>query len=176
MPGWLWPVVCVVALVVGVIGGAFGGALVDRLTDDTPGLVSGGLDDVDTVTAAPLPADNGSVAAVAQELIPSTVQISAEFEGERGAATGSGFVLDKQGHIITNNHVVADAAQNDGPIEIVDQEGNRYKRRGGRPEPGLRPRGAVRQGRARTCGRRRWAPRRRCTSATAWSPSAPRSG
>ncbi len=127
VPGWLWPVVCVVALVVGVIGGAFGGALVARLTDDTPGLVSGGLDDVDTVTEAPLPADNGSVAAVAQELIPSTVQISAEFEGQRGAATGSGFVLDRQGHIITNNHVVADAAQNDGPIEIVDQEGNRYR-------------------------------------------------
>ena len=35
-------------------------------------------------------------------------------------------MLDRQGHIITNNHVVADAAQDDGPIEIVDQDGNRY--------------------------------------------------
>jgi putative serine protease PepD len=74
-----------------------------------------------------LPAENGSVTAVAQQLLPSTVQISAEFEGEAGGATGSGFVLDRQGHVITNNHVVEDAAEGDGPIEIVDQNGNRYK-------------------------------------------------
>ena len=67
-----------------------------------------------------------SIAAVAESLLPSTVQISAEFEGESGAATGSGFVLDRQGHVITNNHVVADAAEEDGQIEIVDQDGNRY--------------------------------------------------
>ena len=54
------------------------------------------------------------------------MQISAEYEGEKGGATGSGFVLDRQGHIITNNHVVADAAEDEGPIEIVDQDGNRY--------------------------------------------------
>ena len=127
VPGWTWPVVCVLALVLGLVGGAFGSLLLERLTDDTPGLVSGGLDDVDTVTAAPLPDDNGSVAAVAQQLLPSTVQISAEYQGQKGGATGSGFVLDRQGHVITNNHVVADAAKDDGPIEIVDQDGNRYE-------------------------------------------------
>jgi putative serine protease PepD len=126
VPGWLWPVVCVLALVLGLVGGAFGSLLLDRLTDDTPGLVSGGLADVDTVSEPPLPADNGSIPSVAQELLPSTVQISAEFEGEEGGATGSGFVLDRQGHIITNNHVVEDAAREEGRIEVVDQEGNRY--------------------------------------------------
>jgi putative serine protease PepD len=35
-------------------------------------------------------------------------------------------VLDRQGHLVTNNHVVEDADSNDGPIEIVDQDGNRY--------------------------------------------------
>jgi putative serine protease PepD len=54
------------------------------------------------------------------------VQISAEYEGEAGGATGSGFVLDSEGHIITNNHVVEQAAEDDGPIEIVDQDGNRF--------------------------------------------------
>ena len=44
-------------------------------------------------------------------MLPSTVQISAEFEGQRGGATGSGFVLDKQGHVVTNNHVVADGGR-----------------------------------------------------------------
>ena len=53
------------------------------------------------------------------------MQIIAEFEGVEAGATGSGFVLDDEGHIVTNNHVVADAAENGGPIEIVDQDGNR---------------------------------------------------
>ena len=126
VPGWIWPVVCTVALMVGLLGGALGGVAYDQLTDNrTEGTVLGGLGDVDTVSLPPLKAD-GSIAAVAQELLPSTVQISAEYDGKKGGATGSGFVLDRQGHVVTNNHVVADAAENDGPIEIVDQDGNRY--------------------------------------------------
>jgi putative serine protease PepD len=126
VPWWMWVAVGGLALAVGLFGGAVGALLVGTLADETPGLVSGGLDGVDTVSTPPLPAENGSVTAVAQQLLPSTVQISAEFEGEAGGATGSGFVLDRQGHVITNNHVVEDAAEGDGPIEIVDQNGNRY--------------------------------------------------
>lgn len=127
VPGWLWPVVCTLALVLGVVGGAVGGVFYEHFAHpDRPGTVSSGLTGVDTVSVPPLEADNGSVAAVAQQLLPSTVQISAEYDGEEGGATGSGFVLDRQGHIITNNHVVASAAEDDGPIEIVDQDGNRY--------------------------------------------------
>jgi putative serine protease PepD len=77
--------------------------------------------------AAPLPSDNQSVAAVAQKVLPSTVQIVAEYDGQDQGATGSGFVLDDKGHIITNNHVVAQAAQDHGPIEIIDQFGNHSK-------------------------------------------------
>ena len=127
VPAWLWPVVCVLALVLGVAGGAIGGLAYSQLTDDGPGTVSAGLAGVDTVTAPPLEAHNGSIAAVAQKLLPSTVQISAEYQGQKGGATGSGFVLDRQGHIVTNNHVVADADKDNGPIEIVDQDGNRYE-------------------------------------------------
>jgi putative serine protease PepD len=126
VPWWMWVAVGGLALALGLFGGAVGALLVHGLVDDTPGLVSGGLDDVDTVSAPPLPAENGSVTAVAQQLLPSTVQISAELDGEAGGATGSGFVLDRQGHVITNNHVVEDAADSDGKIEIVDQNGNRY--------------------------------------------------
>ncbi|WP_296602128.1 trypsin-like peptidase domain-containing protein, partial [Nocardioides sp.] len=127
VPGWLWPVVCVLALTLGLAGGALGALTYEQLRDDGPGTVSDGLSGVDTVSQAPLPADNGSIEAVAARLLPSTVQISAEYEGQRGGATGSGFVLDRQGHVITNNHVVADADESQGPIEIVDQDGNRYK-------------------------------------------------
>ena len=126
VPGWLWPVVCVLALVVGVLGGVVGSLAYERLSDDPVGIVSDGLDGVDTVSEAPLPVDNGSITAVAERLLPSTVQISAEFEGQEGGATGSGFVIDRQGHIVTNNHVVEDADTNEGPIEVVDEAGNRY--------------------------------------------------
>jgi len=123
--GWVWPAVAALALLVGLGGGALGSAVYDRY-DDRPGAVDNGLEGVDTRNEAPLPVDNGSVAAVAQELLPSTVQIVADFDGEDGGATGSGFVLDAQGHVVTNNHVVASAAEDSGTIEIVDQDGNRY--------------------------------------------------
>jgi putative serine protease PepD len=125
--GWLWPAVAGLALMVGVVGGAVGAAVLDSIVEeDRPGAVSDGLDGVDLETSPPLAGGNKSVVRVADRLLPSTVQIVAEFEGEQGGATGSGFVLDRQGHVVTNNHVVESAAQDDGPIEIVDQEGNRY--------------------------------------------------
>jgi putative serine protease PepD len=115
------------ALLVGLLGGAIGAIVVDEVTSAQPGEVPGGLDAVQTREAPPLDADNGSVAAVAQALLPSTVQVLATYEGEEGGATGSGFVLDKQGHIVTNNHVVASAAADEeGKITIVDHEGRQY--------------------------------------------------
>ena len=124
VPGWLWPAVAALALVLGLGGGALGAFAYDRVTQDDS-TVDSGLSGVGTRTEAPLP-ENGSVAAVAQELLPSTVQILAEFDGQAGGATGSGFVLDDQGHIVTNNHVVADAASDNGAVQVVDEEGNRY--------------------------------------------------
>ena len=38
-------------------------------------------------------------------------------DGADGGGTGSGFVLDRDGHIITNNHVVASAASG-GTIKV----------------------------------------------------------
>ena len=123
LPAWLIPGVALLALVVGIGGGAIGALFVDRSD-------GGGSRDVITVQrreAAPLPADNTSIASVAQKVLPSTVQIVAEYDGKAQGATGSGFVLDDRGHIITNNHVVAEAAKDNGPIEIIDQDGNHSK-------------------------------------------------
>ena len=94
--GWIWPVVASTALVVGVIGGVAGSVAYEALRDDpadNPGTVDGGLDGVDIESLPPLSVDDGSVAAVAEQLLPSTVQISAQYEGVEGGATGSGFVL-----------------------------------------------------------------------------------
>jgi len=125
--GWVWPLVAALALVIGVIGGVFGGAVYENLhSHSTEGQVSGGLADAGTESKAPLSSHNRSVASVAERLLPSTVQVLAQYQGRKDGATGSGFVLDRSGHFITNNHVVADAVEHDGPIEIVDQNGDKY--------------------------------------------------
>ncbi|WP_435745981.1 S1C family serine protease [Nocardioides sp. SYSU DS0663] len=126
VPGWLWPAVAVVALVVGLVGGVAGSLAYESLTDDGPVAFGRGLTADDVRTEPPLDAAEGSIAAVAAEVLPSTVQISADLDGEAGGATGSGFVLDRRGHVVTNNHVVADAAESGGGIEVVDQEGTRF--------------------------------------------------
>lgn len=118
--------VAVLALLLGLVGGVGGSATWDFFNEDdaTGGPYAGGLDDVDLADLPPV--EPGSVQSVAEALLPSTVQIIAEYAGQDGGATGSGFVLDEQGHIITNNHVVAEAADDGGPIQIVDFDGNRY--------------------------------------------------
>ena len=126
---WMWPVLATLALVLGLGGGVAGSVIYNRTGDSAsdsgegtgPGLTATGVR-----TAAPLKGGRSTIAAVAQELLPSTVQISAEYGGQPNGATGSGFVIDTAGHIVTNNHVVEQAAKDDGPIEIVDQDGNRY--------------------------------------------------
>jgi putative serine protease PepD len=125
--GWVWPLVSLLALAVGVVGGILGGAVYENIHNgSTEGRVSGGLLASGTESKAPLPAGNHSVASVAQQLLPSTIQVLAQYHGTKDGATGSGFVLDRSGHFITNNHVVADAVAHHGPIEIVDQNGDKY--------------------------------------------------
>jgi putative serine protease PepD len=128
--GWMWPAVAALALVLGVVGGVAGSVVYEHTGDSESASGGGtgpGLSETGVQTSAPIKGGKTSVAAVAQELLPSTVQISAEYDGQEGGATGSGFVLDQGGHVITNNHVVEQAAEDDGLIEIVDQDGNRYE-------------------------------------------------
>ena len=118
------------SLVVGVIGGAVAGGIAGSASDggsDSSGDTPGGVLKVQQRTAPPLPADNTSIPSVAAKVLPSTVQIIAEYNGKARGATGSGWVFDKQGHIITNNHVVAEAAADHGPIEVIDQLGRHFK-------------------------------------------------
>ncbi|HET6560961.1 MAG TPA: trypsin-like peptidase domain-containing protein [Marmoricola sp.] len=124
VPGWLWPAVAVCALVLGLAGGLLGGALVlgsRALVEDGDVLAS-------EEGAAPLAADNGSVAAVAAKVLPSTVQVrtlAGDGEDTTGS-TGSGFVIDRRGHVITNNHVV-EAAEDGGRIEVIDVDGRTHR-------------------------------------------------
>jgi putative serine protease PepD len=63
----------------------------------------------------------GSVADIAQRVLPSVVSISAR--GARGGGTGTGFVIDSTGYILTNNHVISDAVSDGGKIEVQLNDG-----------------------------------------------------
>jgi S1-C subfamily serine protease len=54
---------------------------------------------------------SAGLASLYDELNPGVVSIRifAEQEGASGVGSGSGFILDEEGHIITNNHIVAQA-------------------------------------------------------------------
>jgi putative serine protease PepD len=124
----MWPTIAALALVLGLAGGFAGSAIYHRTdaSSGQDGSSGAGLTATGVQTVAPIKGGRSSVAAVAQALLPSTVQISAEYDGQEGGATGSGFVIDEAGHIVTNNHVVEQADEDHGPIEVVDQDGNRY--------------------------------------------------
>jgi putative serine protease PepD len=131
VPGWLWPVVAATALIVGTIGGAIGGTIATdgNNNDSFTSSDNGQIGSAPTVQP-PLSKDNGSIAAVAAKLLPSTVQVNANggAGGGSGGATGSGFVVDTKGHVITNNHVVADATGT-GELEVVDFSGRSHAAR-----------------------------------------------
>ena len=99
-----------IAVLAGSIGGvlgvnASGGDLFNRVQ-----LVSS----TSTIQRAP-----DSVAGIAQRVLPSVVSISTR--SIDGAGTGSGFVIDSNGFILTNNHVISDAAQSGGSIQVSIQ-------------------------------------------------------
>ncbi len=66
----------------------------------------------------------GSVADIASKALPSVVTIEAQSSNGEGG-TGTGFVYDKQGHILTNNHVVASAAES-GKLSVTFSDGKQY--------------------------------------------------
>ncbi|MEW2487940.1 trypsin-like peptidase domain-containing protein [Streptomyces sp. NPDC048411] len=117
--GGLVAAVAVAALVAGGIGGALGYWAADRNGNNSS--------DSTTVTASNpqvLKRDPGTVAGVAAKALPSVVTINAQ-SGDGEGGTGTGFVYDKEGHILTNNHVVASAA-NSGLLTATFSNGKKY--------------------------------------------------
>jgi putative serine protease PepD len=75
-------------------------------------------------TPVPPPPSQMDTVQVAAAALPSTVMIRVGSGGSDG--TGSGFVLDAEGHIMTNNHVIAGAADG-GRITVVFSDGARVR-------------------------------------------------
>ncbi|MEU9979796.1 trypsin-like peptidase domain-containing protein [Streptomyces sp. NPDC050856] len=98
----------VFALLTGVLGGGVG-AYIER---------NGGLTTVELPQAGREDTARApdSVAGIAASALPSVVTIHVSGGGEQG--TGTGFVLDRRGHILTNHHVV-DPAGSSGAITVT---------------------------------------------------------
>ena len=65
-----------------------------------------------------------SVAGIAQRVLPSVVSISTR--SSNGSGTGSGFFIDSAGYILTNNHVVENAAVAGGSITVTLNDGKSF--------------------------------------------------
>ena len=66
----------------------------------------------------------GSVADIAKRVIPSVVSIEAGTKN--GGSTGTGFVIESNGYILTNNHVIAEAVKGKGTINVTLNSGQEY--------------------------------------------------
>ncbi|MGA5504109.1 S1C family serine protease [Streptomyces umbrinus] len=104
------------ALVSGGVGGAVG-AYLER---------NGGIDDVVLPQAGTEAKGRAadSVAGIAASALPSVVTL--HVSGSESQGTGTGFVLDQRGHILTNNHVV-DPADGSGEITVTFSGGQTAK-------------------------------------------------
>ncbi|MFI5957017.1 S1C family serine protease [Cryptosporangium sp. NPDC051539] len=102
------------ALVLALVAGGAGAAVGVAVSDHNSG--TGVTINQETGTATTATSQTGTVEAAATTALKSVVTI--EVTASAGSGTGSGVVLDSQGHILTNNHVVEEAA-NGGTITVV---------------------------------------------------------
>lgn len=115
-PGWRASRVLVgaflLALIAGGVGG-LGGAYLQRHRDDS-GVT------LEQSSAGSSKRSKHSVAGIAQRALPGVVYIHVKGAGSEG--TGTGFILDKEGHIMTNNHVATGAGK-DAKISVTFNDG-----------------------------------------------------
>lgn len=106
------------ALVIGVLGGVIGrytAEVSSSLTSSSVDLVQSSADDPDD------PADR--TVAIAQAVVPSVVSI--QVTSADAVGSGSGVVIDGEGYIVTNNHVISMAANqpDDTDLNVVFSDG-----------------------------------------------------
>ena len=111
---WSTAVLVGAVIVAAVGGGAVGGGIADAFS--SPPSSSGSTRSAGAATSA----HTCLVTPVAQETLPSVVTISVQ--GQSASGTGSGEVIRPGGYILTNNHVIA-AAANGGSISVRFSDG-----------------------------------------------------
>lgn len=116
--GGLVAAVLVAALVAGGVGGGVGYEIAHHNIDNSGSTTVSAPNNTKALNRSPT-----SVAGIANKALPSVVTIKAS--GSQESGTGTGFVFDTQGHILTNNHVVAPAADG-GKLTVTFSNGNTY--------------------------------------------------
>ena len=116
--GGLIALLAATAIVAGAIGGGIGAAVGNNSDNSSGSTTVSTSVDPKALSRAP-----GSIAGIAAKALPSVVTISASNSQESG--TGTGFVYDTQGHILTNNHVVA-PSDNGGKLSVKFSDGTSY--------------------------------------------------
>ncbi|MFX4285573.1 trypsin-like peptidase domain-containing protein [Janibacter sp. G349] len=114
-PGWGGAIA--LALAAALVAGGLGGLVGGVTADDTGGGPTIVQRDGDTAQRP-----DGSVASIAADAVPSVVTVRVRAAG--GGGTGSGWVYDDSGHIVTNNHVV-EGAGSGGSVSIELSDGSR---------------------------------------------------
>lgn len=125
-PGW--GALIAAAVAAAVVGGALGGGGAWLLSDDASPVAS------EPSKNSPQQSDRSisqstetpDWAQIADRTTPGVTAIQVGVDGEV-AGLGSGFVYDDQGHVITNNHVVAPADTEGGEVEVVMTDGSMIK-------------------------------------------------
>ena len=118
--GLLLALAAIIGLLAGGVGGYVGSQLADRETTASGSAPAAELPQSQTSAA---PRAEGTVAEISARVSPAVVSISVQ--GNQGSGTGSGFVIRDDGYILTNNHVVADAA-NGGTITVRMSDGTNH--------------------------------------------------
>ena len=123
-PGWgaVVGVALAAAVLAGTTGGLVGGVLAERGAFERTGAPEAAPSAGVGATTRP----TGSIANIAARATPSVVTL--RVAGAEAAGTGSGWVYDGRGHIVTNNHVVASAADS-GEITVVLANGKQLEGR-----------------------------------------------
>jgi putative serine protease PepD len=111
---WLPWVALAGALVIGGVAGGLIVAATNSSASPAPAAAS----------SPPVPgtASVCAVTSVADKVMPSMVTIAAQAPGQGGGGTGSGEVIRSDGYVLTNNHVIAIAA-NGGKVEVQFSDG-----------------------------------------------------
>lgn len=122
-PGWFAVVVvaAVTAAIVGSVAG-LGGYVLGRNVDGQTAPTTQPAPELPQVTTASTTRMPTSIAGIVTSVLPSVVSILAEGQTEGGS--GSGFVLRKDGYILTNNHVV-DLVAKGGTLTVVLADGTK---------------------------------------------------
>ena len=108
----------VAGLIIAALVGGVSGLAAARLFGDSSPAHGSGADRLPVPTPGPV-AGRDDLSEVAAKVLPSVVSIEVDNGSEHGA--GSGFAIDREGHLLTNNHVLGGG----GTVAVILNNGRR---------------------------------------------------